>query len=465
MRRVMIGLGACLVVMGTACPTGPAGAEPRAGGDQLWVARYDGPGHQYDDAYEIAASPDGSRVYVAGDSDGRGGSSDIATVAYDAANGGQLWVQRYGTRNNEFDYVHDIEVSPDGTKVFITGARGNVDTASDWGTVAYDSVTGGKIWDQRYRAGRFNDAWALVPSPDGSMVFVAGAVNLGEDIVIIAYDAATGQQRWLQSYDGPGYGGDDVWDIDVSPDGRLVFVAGESTGDGTSDDFTTLAYATTDGTLAWVARYNGPNNYRDVATSIEVSPDGSRVFVAGSSQSPDTANHYATVAYDAATGAPLWARQSHGQGYNDDGTFLVLSPDGSKVFVTGSTEVAGTDNYDYGTVAYDAATGGVLWKQRYDDAGEGDYAYGITVAPDGATVVVTGYSYATSETASSDYATVAYETAHGQQLWVARYDGPGFDRDEPYDVAMSPNGATVYVTGRSTDERGFFDYATVAYEV
>src|SRR5690606_33385061 len=46
-----------------------------------------------------------------------------------------------------------------------------------------------------------------------------------------------------------------------------------------------------------------------------------------------------------------------------------------------------------------------------------------------------------------DFATVAYDTATGARLWVARFDGPASRTDRARAVTVSPDGATVYVTG------------------
>ena len=46
-----------------------------------------------------------------------------------------------------------------------------------------------------------------------------------------------------------------------------------------------------------------------------------------------------------------------------------------------------------------------------------------------------------------DYATLRY-AADGNELWVARYDGPGQDYDDAYAIALSPEGDVV-VTGAS----------------
>ena len=89
---------------------GARGAAPRAPGDQLWVARYDGPGHGGDFAYAVEASPDGSRVFVTGDS--YGGSStldDYLTIAYDPRTGGMLWKARYDGPKHDSDFAAALQ--------------------------------------------------------------------------------------------------------------------------------------------------------------------------------------------------------------------------------------------------------------------------------------------------------------------------------------------------------------------
>jgi DNA-binding beta-propeller fold protein YncE len=94
------------------------------------------------------------------------------------------------------------------------------------------------------------------------------------------------------------------------------------------------------GSELWVKRYNGPASSFDGARAVAVSPDGSRVFVTGASDgSPDTANDYATIAYDAATGSRLWLARFNGSAadLNDAARAIAVSPDGSTVFVTGES--------------------------------------------------------------------------------------------------------------------------------
>ena len=131
-----------------------------------------------------------------------------------------------------------------------------------------------------------------------------------------------------------------------------MFVTG--TSKGATRDYATLAYNAATGAQRWASRYNGPAGGADTASSLAVSPGGRAVFVTGTaSPAPPEAltSDYATVGYNAGTGARLWASRYHGPERQSDAFALAVSPDGTKVFVTGAT-VGETMLTDYATVAY-----------------------------------------------------------------------------------------------------------------
>jgi len=258
-----------------------------------------------------------------------------------------------------------------------------------------------------------DDARALEISPDGSAVFVTGdsfGSNSSYDYTTIAYDALTGAALWHKRYDGPAKGDDIAYALGVAPDGSTVFVSGSSVGATSSDDYLTVAYEASTGARLWVRRFNGPGNILDDAVDLGVSPAGSSVFVTGYSAESPGFEDYVTVAYEASTGARLWVRRYDGRGNGADvAQALGVSKDGSAVFVTGGS-VDSTSLGDYATIAYDAATGATVWVRRYKGpANNNDEAYALAVSPSGGALYVTGVSIGSS--GSSDYATVAYSTA------------------------------------------------------
>src|SRR5437867_5306833 len=274
-------------------------------GRQSWVASYNGPASSVDEAKAAVVSPDGTRVFVTGESAGFGTNDDYddATVAYNAATGGQLWAARYDGPAHGLDEAGGIGVAPDGSKVFVTGyvsTTGSPEAA----TVAYDAATGSRVWVALYDGvGHGASAGGLGVSPDGSRVYISGDSYDGPPYYLhryatVAYDAASGSLIWATRHARPGSDQNDAGLLQVSPDASRVFVAG-TTFASTAFDYTTVAYDASTGHALWASSYNGPGLAFDFPFSLAVSPDGSKVFATGYSDAPNTGDDYATVAWDA----------------------------------------------------------------------------------------------------------------------------------------------------------------------
>src|SRR5437867_1300392 len=106
-----------------------------------------------------------------------------------------------------------------------------------------------------------------------------------------------------------------------------------------------------------------------------------------------TAPHVGAVRAEAGAeegGSVLWLSRYHGSAVSGhDANAIAVSPDGTHVFVTGAT---GSRGIDWATLAYDASSGSPLWKRRYDRQGREDESFALTTSPDGTRVYVTGYS-------------------------------------------------------------------------
>jgi len=363
-----------------------------------------------------------------------------------ASPGTRLWVKRYNGSGFGARAL-SVAASPTGNTVFVTGESTNqAQTALDYATVAYNATTGTQVWAKNYISpgNSTDDATSLGVSPTGSTVYVTG-YSVGSThsyaYATIAYNAATGTQRWIQRYDAHGGFEDTAYSVAVSSTGT-VFVTGSAlTGGATGQDYTTIAYNPA-GTQLWVKNYSGPDNVAgepDVANAVTASPDGKTVFVTGKIYAGATLGYiYGTVAYNAATGAQVWAKHYHGPCCSSNGAnAAAVSPDNKTVYVTGSIG----DGLDYATVAYNAATGTQVWAKQYHGPGPGfNDAYSVAASPDSSTVYVTGYSPAAN--GLFGYATVAYDAATGTQQWVQRYPN-----GQAYSLAVSPTTGTVFVTG------------------
>jgi len=128
-----------------------------------------------------------------------------------------------------------------------------------------------------------------------------------------------------------------------------------------------------------------------------------------------------------------WAARYNGPGSGDEARALAVYSAGN-VYVTGTSD-GGTD-YDYATIKYDSS-GNQLWAARYNGPGNlGDAASALAVDAAG-NVYVTGGSNGAGT--GDDYATVKYDS-NGNQLWAARYNGPGNSIDEARALAVDAAG-------------------------
>jgi DNA-binding beta-propeller fold protein YncE len=473
-RRIVLTAG---VVLGLILPALASAAAlagtsaPAAAGAQLWVSQYNGPANSYDGAVAEAVSPTDGTVFVTGPSDAANGDADYATAAYDPASGDQLWVARYDGPGDGFDTPTAIAVSPDGGTVFVTGYSAGTD-ALDYATIAYNATTGAELWIQRYAGARQgpSEAKALVVSHDGSTVYVTGYGASAKSVnayVTLAYNAATGARLWSSRYNGSS--NNQARSMAISPNDKTIYVSGRSGSSAFNYDDATVAYNAVTGAQLWVTRFASPYNSKasgsEYVNDITAGPGGKTVYITGGSAGQTSRTDFTTIAYKASTGAQLWISRYNGPGnFTDFGFALAVTPNGSTVVATGSSWGTGT-NYDYATIAYNASTGATRWIKRYSGVPggyDGDNPAGLVISRDGATAYVTGTSESVST--ETDYATVAYSVATGARLWVSRYDGPDHSFDGANALALSPSGNALYVTGGDTGIASKSDFGTVAYQ-
>ncbi len=234
------------------------------------------------------------------------------------------------------------------------------------------------------------------------------------------------RRAWVDRREGGGL------DIAVAASGH-VYVTGLSG---------TVKYDS-DGTEIWSVPGSG--------IALALDGDGN-VYVTGT-----WGGNYLTRKYDATNGNELWAKSYDGPGGGDDSPRAIALDSAGNVCVTGSSVGSGT-GWDYATVTYNAE-GKELWAKTYDGPGSSrDEAMALALDDEG-NVYVTGLSVGSGTI--TDYATLKYDE-NGNELWVARYDGPISEADEARAVGVDAEG-NVYVTGSSKGSSTGIDNATIKY--
>ncbi len=140
-------------------------------GKEQWVVRYDGIDNSSD--YGKAIAIDGSgNVIVTGYSDSLGTRSDYTTIKYNS-NGEEQWIARYNGPGNDYDKAYDLAIDDYGN-VYVTGESRDLKKGYDYATVKYDS-NGEEQWVARYNGPGNDDdkAFAFAINSSGN-VYVTG---------------------------------------------------------------------------------------------------------------------------------------------------------------------------------------------------------------------------------------------------------------------------------------------------
>ena len=335
------------------------------------------------------------------------------------------------------NYPAGLAVSPDGKHVYAASKYDSTLLA-----FRRDARTGvlAFVQSQSYWAGSvdgLNGACSVAVSPDGAHVYVAS--DYDRAVAVFRRDGATGGLTFVEAeYDGQnGVNGlDSAVAVAVTADGAHVYVAGRF-------DNAVAAFARNPatGALTFVeATVNGVGGVDGLSfdETLALAPDGRHLYAAGSSGSK-----LATFARDPATGRLTFVRTNTLSGTP---AWVAVSPDNRHVYVAASFDI-----YAY---ARDAATGALtLVEEESTTDREGTkFPDMVAVSPGGEHVYLASSFDDALAVYTRDVTTGAltFVEAHlDGRSGVEGMQGARF-------VAVSPNGAHVYVAGADDDAVAVF---------
>jgi len=325
-------------------------------------------------------------------------------------------------------------------------------------------------------------------------IYVTGLHNSG--YCIIKYNPA-GVQQWVQVYTSA-YNGDDPRAISVD-DSCNVYVTGGSfvgfVGQNEDWNYTTVKYNTNGvlqwarsfeyysqdysiasciavdenenvyvsgyygfitvkydlkGTFMWVKDYSPPGELESMANKIKYK--NGYVYVTGYVYLPSTFHDFATVKYNAVTGAQVWERRYNNSASNStDDACCVEVDNNNNVFVGGSSGGLGT-SYDYTVIKYNSS-GNLVWINRYDTSGT-QFMYDMKI-DNNSNIYSTGNGV-------GDYLTVKYDST-GIRRWFRYYNSGGINGDEAKSIFLDTQNQ-VYITGNSHYPNPIkYDITTIKY--
>lgn len=276
-------------------------------GNEQWMARYTGPGAESDKAKAVVVDNEGS-VYVTGYSKGPGINYDYATIRYRADSGEELWVRRYNGPGHGWHKPTGMALYSDG--VIVTGHSENTNGKSpsfNIVTIIYSREGDSELL--RYDSGHGDDKPLAIAVYEPGCFYIAGRsfkLGSGMDLLTLKYTEDAGQWRYTQDrYDGPVSGDDVGTDVTVDASGN-VHVTGYTRWPRRLNDYLTIKYDT-DLRRVRMQKHDGPADNRDEAVAIATDAEGN-VYVTGHSFAYETFTDYTTIKYPSETiDLEVWA--------------------------------------------------------------------------------------------------------------------------------------------------------------
>lgn len=262
-------------------------------------------------------------------------------------------------------------------------------------------------------------AWMNAYNPTGEKAFITASCNdsygnvynvgairtsisNGTDFLIVKLDI-NGIVQWSYTWDNGMNDGASAICIDDAT--GEVYVTGATEGPGFVD------YATIklnpSGSLAWTQLYDYAGTF-DIPTAISKDPGGSQIRVTGSSGSTFNDWDFATVIYDANTGAQMAVeRNPNSSGTSQDKAFAMSTDSQGNTYILGTTYKTAS-KYDVQIVKLDANYS-TLFVNTFDGHGFDDAGVNLTIDGND-NVYIVGTSYV---------------TATKKELLVMKYDKNG----------------------------------------
>lgn len=433
---------------------GDSGISTRVG-CEIWHSRDDWQSNLLNYQNRIAAA-DSAVVHAY--SEGPSDSARITAHGRDHATGNAEWTTTIDPSPHE-DHAKDLAASPDGSRVYMSLSTesdedGLFSPQRDLMVVALDPSSGDTIWSTQLDTNRDDGAWchddaAKVEATSEQVLLVGEGCGV---LTVAAFDADTGAVHWFSSHGdfsiGRGYG------LDVAPDQGTVVAAtniDESDSSG-EQDAVAAAFDLSTGDTLWTDQFGetGEDEYAYSVEIAEVSSGGHAAIVGASDR---------VRALDLASGSIRWSAR-HDLDYP---SFDVGEAKG-QVYATGNVEIEDStlpslvdDASEIPVKAIDVASGEIAWTDVYHPKtpeacscnGQVDaWVNAITATPGGQVFLGMSVENTPVDRNEGDAVTLGYDGATGERQQLYQFDVPEPDTQEGiYEFAVDDDRGRLYVSG------------------
>ncbi len=405
-----------------------------------------------------------------------------------------------GTEQQGLGSATGVAVSPDGGSVYVASfddkAIVHLVRESDGSLTPVECIsdvdvgqTCGGDHDGDNEAQGLDGAVSVAVSPDGRSVYVAAFNNQSVAIFDRANDGGLTKAGCISDLEGGqtcggDHGGDNeaqglngAVDVAVSPDGDSVYVTGRlddavATFDRADDGSLTKAGCISDLEEGQTCGgdHDGDNEAQGLAnaTGVAVSPDGASVYVA--SQDDDAVSRFDRAGDGSLTAAgcvsDLEGGETCGGNHGEDNEaqglnrarFVVVSPDGASVYVTGSNDhaIVHLDREPDGSLTPAECISDVDGPQTCGAANQAQGlqgARGLAVSPDGESVFVAAQDDHAISRFDRDVAGALTPAGCIADVGAPANCGPDEQQglNTVQDVDVSPDGGSLYTTSAVGD--------------
>lgn len=437
-----------------------------AQGSLMWSSSYDGSGDNSDRFNKIVPVNNTGNLVAVGYEIREGNYRDFLVVKYDS-NGDTIWKRTYDGFGLGIGNDEAITVAVDVLgNIFVTGY-------ADWDVqqdnillLKYDS-NGNLLWATNWNGSAFFDDMptALVLDPSGDVLITGytepDTVTGSEDYITLKFASSTGSLVWQAQFNRPGVvsGKDEAYGLAVDALGD-VYITGRSSN-GIDEDIVTIKYNGVTGISIWTLIYNSGNgDDRGLALTLD---NAGNVLVTGRNDNGNN-DDIRTIKYSA-TGVLQWSKFYNGPANQNDRGLAIAVDATDNVYVTGQTDVDNTivTDYDILTIKYNSA--GVAQWSRIEpgNALQDDIPSAMAVDAAG-NVIITGKSDQDPNLFVNDnsFITVFY-TTDGVKQWSQNYAG---SRTGGSDISSSvcTSGSSIYIAGGSENNITQKDGAVIKYD-